>query len=206
LRLGINSKTDFSGRTDKYVHASGQVVSCDIPVYWKDLTKLQDRLNHLLDNSIRVLSIVFVHNSFHARFSAKTRSYRYIISNKQLNAFNHSYMTYKEHLNISKMKEAARFFIGIHDFEYFSKNGSEPLSTIREILSIKIYKHHNLTIIKFTANSYLRSQIRMIVDFLFKISDEKLTLKDLSNQLNKKKLVSWTLAPPNGLYLSRITY
>ena len=160
----------------------------------------------MLTHSIRVLSIYQVNNNFHARFSAKKRSYRYIISKKPLTAFNSNYMTYKGGLDLEIMKEAANEFIGIHDFEFFSKNGSEPISTIREIYSIKIYEYKNIIVIKFNANSYLRSQIRMIVDFLFKISDKKVSIEDLKNQLNKKKLVSWTLAPASGLYLSRINY
>jgi len=160
----------------------------------------------MLIASIRVLSIQEVPDDFHARFSAKKRSYRYIISKKQLTAFNSSYMTFKDNLDLKLMQDAANNFVGIHDFEFFSKNGSEPLSTIREIYNIKIYEYKDIVIIKFKANSYLRSQIRMIVDFLLKISDQKVTIEDLKNQLNKKKLVSWTLASANGLYLSRINY
>lgn len=115
-------------------------------------------------------------------------------------------MHYKQHINIDLIKEASRILIGVHDFEYFSKKGSEPISTIREIYNINIYFYKSKLIIKFDANSYLRSQIRMIVDFLLKISDAKLTIEDLKTQLSKQKLISWTLAPANGLYLSRITY
>jgi len=205
-RLGITSNTDFSGRTDKHVHASGQVVSCIVPIFWNDLTKLKDKLNYMLTSSIRISSISEVDKNFHARFSAKKRSYRYIISKKRLTAFNNNYMAYKDNLDLKSMQEAANEFIGIHDFEYFSKNGSEPISTIREIYSIKLYEYKDVIVLKFNANSYLRSQIRMIVDFLFKISSKKVSIEDLRNQLNKKKLVSWTLASPNGLYLSRINY
>ena len=94
----------------------------------------------------------------------------------------------------------------MHDFEYFSKKGSEPVSTIREIYDIKLYQHKEIYVLQFKANSYLRSQIRMMVDFMMKISSGKLTLDDLKKQLNKEKLVSWTLASPKGLYLSKISY
>ena len=205
-QLGIDTKTNFSGRTDKNVHASSQVVSCDIPLYWSNLNKLKSMLNYIINRSIRIKYIKEVDNTFHARFSAKNRSYRYIISKKSLTAFNHNYMHFKEDIDLKILKEASSLLLGIHDFEYFSKKGSEPMSTIREIYSIKIYNYKDLIVINFNANSYLRSQIRMIVDFLLKISSKKLTLEDLKNKLNKKKLVSWTLAPANGLYLSRIKY
>jgi tRNA pseudouridine38-40 synthase len=186
-RLGIYSVTHFSGRTDKSVHSSGQVVSCLIPCYWNDINMLKDKLNNMLVKSIRILSIHKEDKEFHARFSAKKRSYRYIISKKELTAFNSNYMAYKPSLNLEKIKNAAKVLIGIHDFEFFCKKGSEPHSTIREIYSIKIYQYKDIVVIKFNANSYLRSQIRMMVDFLFKISSNKLSIDDLKDQLNKKK-------------------
>jgi tRNA pseudouridine38-40 synthase len=204
--LHINSTLNFSGRTDKGVHAFKQVVSCDIPDYWKDLKKLIIALNKQLPNSIQVRNIQNVLDDFHARFSAKKREYRYLLTSKKLSPFNANYISYYEEIKEDTINEAIKLFIGVHDFEYFSKKGSDPRSTIREIYDIKFYQHKDIYILNFKANSYLRSQIRMIVDFIMKISSGKLTIVDLEEQLNKKKLVSWTLAPANGLYLSKIDY
>lgn len=204
--LNIDSTLDFSGRTDKGVHAFRQTISCNIPPYWSNHTALKSRMNKLLPDSIMVRSIYSVNDDFHSRFSAKRREYRYLITNKPNTPFNAQYVTYYKDLDIQKINEAIALFVGIHDFEFFSKKGSEPISTIREIYNIKFYKYKGIYVLKFCANSYLRSQIRMMVDFIMKISAGKLTLEDLRNQLNKKKLVSWTLAPPNGLYLSKINY
>ncbi|MGB5867453.1 MAG: tRNA pseudouridine(38-40) synthase TruA [Arcobacteraceae bacterium] len=204
--LNIDTTLDFSGRTDKGVHAFKQVVSCQIPDYWKDLTKLTLALNKQLPNSIYVRKIKSVPNDFHARFSAKKREYRYLLSTKKLSVFNANYLSYYENINEDKIKEAIRYFIGVHDFEYFSKKGSDPHSTIREIYNIRFYKYKDIYVLNFQANSYLRSQIRMIVDFIMKISSGKLTIEQLKEQLDKKKLISWTLAPSNGLYLSKIDY
>ena len=204
--IGIHSSLILSGRTDKDVHASGQVASLEIPYFWENLLKLRNTLNQHLPPSIRIRHIQKEASDFHARFSAKKREYRYIISTKELTAFNTNYLYYEKSIDIKAIKEAIKLFIGVHDFEYFSKKGSEPKSTIREIFDIKFYKYKEFYIFKFNANSYLRSQIRMIVSFLLKISQDKVTLEDLKNQLQKKELVSWTLAPSNGLYLSRITY
>ncbi len=205
-RLQINSKLILSGRTDKDVHASGQVASLELPAFWTDLKKLKESLLKQLPNSICIKSIKPISDDFHARFSAKNRYYRYIISTVPTTPFNSNYTYYHSNINKAKINEAIKLLVGIHDFEYFSKKGSEPKSTTREIFDIKFYKYKDCYIFKFKANSYLRSQIRMMVSFLLKISDGKLTLKDLENQLKKKELVSWTLAPANGLYLSKITY
>ncbi|MEA3513168.1 MAG: tRNA pseudouridine(38-40) synthase TruA [Campylobacterota bacterium] len=204
--LNIDTIFDFSGRTDKGVHAFKQVVSCTLPEYWKDLNRLKNNLNKQLDNSIQVRIISKVNDNFHARFSAKKREYRYIISDKKLTPFNSRYVSYYENINENKIRSIIKLFIGIHDFEFFSKKGSDPISTIREIYDIKFYKHKDIYVLNFRANSYLRSQIRMMVDFIMKVSSGKLTQEDLKNQLNKKELISWTLAPSNGLYLSKIIY
>lgn len=204
--IGINEKINFSGRTDKNVHAYGQVVSLNIPHFWHNLSKLKQTLNQHLPNSIVINNIQEVDKLFHARFSAKKRVYRYIISTANPSPFQDKYVHFCKNIDEAKIKNAIKLFKGVHNFKYFSKNGSDPKSTIREIYNIKFYKYQNLYIFKFTANSYLRSQIRMMVSFLLKISQDKLTINDLQNQLNCQKLISWTLAPPNGLYLTKVTY
>lgn len=204
--LNINTTLDFSGRTDKGVHAFRQVGSCDIPHFWNDLNKLKIALNKQLPPSIQVRKIQNVNDNFHARFSAQKREYRYLITNKKLSPFNANYISYYENIHEKKIDDAIKLFIGIHDFEYFSKKGSDPHTTVREIYNIRFYKHKEIYVFNFQANSYLRSQIRMIVDFVMKISNGKLSVSELKEQLDRKRLVSWTLAPSNGLYISKVNY
>lgn len=204
--LNIQTKLELSGRTDKDVHAFRQTISCLISVHWQDLNSLKGKLNRLLPNSIYVRNIMSVNESFHARFSAKKREYRYLFTNNSLSPFNANYISYYEEINQKKINEVIKLFIGIHDFEFFSKTGSEPESTVREIFDIKFYRYKDIYVLKFCANSYLRSQIRMIVDAIMKVSSGKLSLDDIKDQLEKKKQHTWTLASPYGLYLSKITY
>ena len=204
--LGINSIINFSGRTDKDVHASMQVVSFELPSYWTDINKLKEKLISFMPNSIKIHKLTLENNNFHARFSAKKRSYRYIISKKQLTAFNSSYMAYYEDINIDIINKACKLFLGIHDFEYFHKKGSEPFSTTREIYDIRFYEYKNIYVFKFTANSYLRSQIRMMVYALLEVSKGNITLMQLEEQINKKAVHTKRLASPYGLYLSKIYY
>jgi tRNA pseudouridine38-40 synthase len=96
--------------------------------------------------------------------------------------------------------------IGEHNFVYFSKTGSKPKSTIRSVYFAKIYKYQDNFVIYIKANSFLRGQIRMIMSFLLKISDKKLTIEDFEEQLNAKQRISWTLAPASGLYLTNTSY
>ena len=204
--INIDTILEFSGRTDKGVHAFKQIISCDIPPFWNNLDKLKDTLNRMLPNSIQVRYIMNVDATFHARFSAIKREYRYIFTTIPTNVFNNEFITYFENIDVSIVDKIITHFIGIHDFEYFSKKGSDPVSTIREIYNIRFYKYKDIYVLNFIANSFLRSQIRMMVDFIIKISQGKLTIEDLKLQLNKQRKISWTLAPSNGLYLSKVRY
>ncbi len=76
-KLNINSEIRGSGRTDRGVHASNQVIDFEVPLFWEDLKKLQNSLNRGL-KYIRFKKIIKVDENFHSRFSAKKRVYRYI--------------------------------------------------------------------------------------------------------------------------------
>ena len=204
--LNIKSKIVLSGRTDKDVHATGQVFNIKIPAFWNNLNRLKKSLNHKLPLSIRVLSIKEVDDAFHSRFHAKKRVYRYLISTKQINPFFANYITYVEKIDEEKIKESIKLFIGVHDFEYFHKKGSDKENLIREIYHTSFYKYKDIYVFTFEANSYLRSQIRLMVGFLLKISEGKLNKEDLLLQLKKKKNLHKIPTKANGLYLAKVKY
>ncbi|QKF60162.1 tRNA pseudouridine(38-40) synthase TruA [Aliarcobacter lanthieri] len=204
--FSIDTKIIFSGRTDKDVHATKQVFNCFIPEYFDNFFKLKDILNRRLPSSIKILKISKVSDDFHSRFSAKKRVYRYIITTKPTTPFNAKYMTYVKNVDEELLKSAIKEFIGVYDFKFFHKTGSDKENTKREIFDTKFYKYKNIYIFKFTANSYLRSQIRLMVGFLLSINEKKLTIEDLKNQLNCKKHIFKTPASANGLYLAQIKY
>lgn len=206
--LNIDSKIIFSGRTDKGVHATGQVININIPEYWKDFIKLKNKLNDILPKSINIRSITQVSEDFHSRFSAKRRSYRYIVSTKPSNPFYDDYITFIDSLDEKKINEAIAYFIGRYDYKNFSKEGSDPNSTIRDVYEAKLYKYKGYYIFKFSSNGFLRSQIRLMVGFLLAISEGKKTIEDLKEHLNEKnpKNRFKKPAPSNGLYLSNVIY
>ena len=80
--LNIDTKILLSGRTDSNVHATGQVFNSILPSYWSDLAKLKEVLNRHLPISVKIRHICQVDENFHARFSAKRRVYRYLVSKK----------------------------------------------------------------------------------------------------------------------------
>jgi len=205
-RLRIHTAPKGSGRTDRGVHATHQVMHLDLPHYWSDLRRLTDMLNLQLPSSIRIQRIEFVDHEFHARYSAKKRTYRYILKEGKLNPFEDNFVTFVPSLNPHAMSEAIRLFEGIHDFELFKKSGNDMDHFTRIIYRAYAYEHKGYLILVFEGNGFLRSQIRLMVGFLLRISSGKSTKEQLLEQLNGTKRHTTAIAPHNGLYLTRIKY
>ena len=204
--LGISSSVTPSGRTDKGVHATNQVIHFDLPSYWQDLHKLSFTLNKILFPSIFVKKIEKVSSDFHARFWAKKRAYRYILSTKKLSPFLSNYVAFYPNANFEEITKTIKFFEGKHNFRYFKKSGTPTTTTVRTIYKAKAYRYKNFIILYFEGNSFLRSQIRMMVDMLVKISSKHLLSAHLQEQLSCHKQHSTALSPPCGLYLCRVWY
>ena len=205
-KINIETNIVLSGRTDKEVHATGQVFNCLVPDFWSDFSKLKEVLNRNLPTSIKILKISKVKDDFHSRFHAKKRDYRYIITSKPTTPFNDKFITYVPFVDEALLKLAIKEFIGVYDFKYFHKTGSDKDITVREIYNTNFYNYKDIYVFKFTANSYLRSQIRLMVGFLLAINDKKLTIEDLKKQLRLEKNIFKTPIKANGLYLAKIKY
>ncbi|VAY86396.1 tRNA pseudouridine synthase A [hydrothermal vent metagenome] len=206
--LGITSKLAGAGRTDKGVHALSQVVHTDISDVWIDkLERLKIELNRKLQH-VSVKNITKTQEEFHARFSAKKRVYRYIISSKKLTPFNQDLLTYvsAKNINIDLITQAIKLYEGEYNFKFFKKSGSCTKTNTRIIYKARFYKHKDYFVFLFIANGFLRNQVRIMVGFLLEISKQKLFFEDLHSQLKCIKLYFKKPAPPQGLYLTRIIY
>lgn len=206
-KLGIKTTIVASGRTDKGVHARNQVIHIDVEDFWS-LTKLKIAINKILPNHIFIKNIEKVSDTFHARYDAIKRSYLYIFSTSKSSPFYTDIISYiQTDINEQKIEEALSLYEGVHNFEYFMKQGSGIKQYEREIYKTKLIKlNKNTYACYFLANGFLRSQIRIMMDFIFKVSNNRLSIKQLEEQLYRKTLHSNTLASPNGLYLSKIYY
>ena len=205
--IGNPTKVVGSGRTDRGVHATAQVIHFDLTSHWqkKDLNSLKHYLNRKL-NYIKIKYLKYTKPDFHAQYSAKIRVYRYIIKTIPLKIFEQDYVSYYNIKNISLFKEALNLYIGKHNFKYLKKEGSYTSSDIREIKKIKIIKRESYYVIYFFANGYLRSQIRMMIQGALLVANGKLTLNQLKLQIEAKEKFFSTLATHNGLYLNRVFY
>jgi tRNA pseudouridine38-40 synthase len=205
-RLKIHTAPKGSGRTDRGVHATHQVMHLDLPLYWHDLQRLTEMLNMQLPSSIRIRRIEFVESEFHARYSAKKRVYRYIIKEGVANPFEDNFVSFIPQLNRDVIADAIGCFVGTHNFELFKKSGNDMDHFTRIIYRAYAYVHKGYFILVFEGNGFLRSQIRLMVGFLLRISSGKATKEQLIEQLECIKRHSTDIAPHNGLYLTRIKY
>lgn len=200
-KLGIEQKVIASGRTDKGVHATMQICHIDLPPYWEDTQKLKRVLNEMLNDALHVKRIRLVNDDFHARYSAKKRTYRYIIKTEQSNPFEKDFVTFLKDVDFEKIQKNITLFVGEHDFKQFMKTGSEVKSTTRVIYKAFAYKHKGYIVLNFQANGFLRSQIRLMVGALLSLNAQQ-----IQEQLNCSQKYKIKPAPANGLYLSKITY
>ena len=199
--LNINTKVIASGRTDKGVHATGQVCHIELPPFWSDLDKLKKVLNEMLPPSIHVKNVKSVDKDFHARYSAKKRVYRYFIKEESSNPFENDFITFLPSIDSKRIEKNIKLFEGEHDFKYFMKRGSDINSTIRVIYKSYAYRYKGYIVLNFEANGFLRSQIRLMIGALLKLNSN-----EINEQLECKKNHKIKPAPCNGLYLAKIKY
>ena len=207
--------TVCAGRTDRGVHALSQVVHFDTEVI-RDLTAYTKGLNSYLPPDISIKNAKFVDDDFHARFSAKNRTYRYFIySSPNKEALLNNKMTWVYYdLDIEAMQNAAGHLIGEHDFSSFRGPHCQSLTPVREVFSIKVTKdqHYllsdvNIFHIEITANAFLHNMVRNVVGVLLHVgkgAKDPNWVLDVLKAKNRSAAVN--TAKPDGLYLFNIEY
>ncbi|WP_169942834.1 tRNA pseudouridine(38-40) synthase TruA [Campylobacter sp. RM15925] len=166
--VGIFGKIISSSRTDKDVHANNQVACVECGEHFKDFKKLANLINRHAHPHIHIKQISKVDESFHPRYDAKFRQYRYIINHGEFSPFLSQYYTFLLKFDLKKANELLALFIGEHDFSAFMKLGSEVKSPVRKITKAFCYSRGEKTIIVFKANGFLRAQIRLMIASVFK--------------------------------------
>ncbi len=198
-----------SGRTDLGVHAREQIASCIVHTSHTPKTLVR-ALNAVLPEDIRVNKITIAKLGFHARLSAKAKTYRYQIDCGNIaDPFLRMYALHHPYpLNMAAMHRAAKVFIGSHDFSAFSANSRRKVnSKIREIKRISFRKEERILTISITANGFLYKMARSLVGGLLKVGESKLSVDDLETLLEKRKRTPKILtAPAHGLYLWKVYY
>ncbi|MCL2064866.1 MAG: tRNA pseudouridine(38-40) synthase TruA [Candidatus Cloacimonetes bacterium] len=215
--LSFIAKTEIkvigAGRTDTGVHALGQVAHFDFPVKMTT-EQLRIALKSFIKHSIQVLDIVEVDPDFHSRYDALARTYKYVITFHRT-PFNCQYKTsfHRYNLDIEAMKACIPFFLGKNDFTSFSKPNPDITNYIANVYEMTIscsstYLKNNDLIIEITANRFFHNMIRRIVGALVSVSHKSLKPDVIHEWLKMRKheQKNYFTAPPNGLYLTKITY
>tara|TARA_B100001173_G_C15922681_1_gene519256 strand:+ start:42 stop:782 length:741 start_codon:yes stop_codon:yes gene_type:complete len=199
-----------SGRTDSGVHAIEQSAHFDCLVKIDKLEKFLKSINHFLNkDEITILKIKKTNNNFHARFSAKTRVYKYIIQNRLSSPVIEKKRGWhvKKELDLELMKKGAKKLIGTKDFSSFRASSCRAKSPIKTMKLVKIKSFKNKIEIEFRSKSFLQQQVRSMVGCLKYLGEKKWTLKKFENVIKlKKRDLCAPPAPPEGLYLTRVIY
>lgn len=196
-----------SGRTDTGVHAIGQVFhfDCDINMgNWN----MQNAINSRISKDIYIKNVEKVDEQFHARASAIKKEYHYLIDFGEFNPLLRNYRYYCRYKNVNRtfMEEAAKLYIGEHDFRSYTKNKNKE-NTIREIFSIDFVWDSDLLIIKVVGSGFLHNMIRILVAMWLEAGRGKYSLEQLKAITEQKNRVfAPKIAPANGLYLYKVYY
>ena len=174
------------------------------------IDKISIALNSNLKKSIRIIKAEEVEDRFHSRLSCKRKTYRYIINNSEFSsAIYRSLETHiPQRLDVQKMKIAAKFFEGEHDFKAFKASGTSSKSSVRTIYKAEVAEITNNRIyIELTGNGFLYNMVRIISGTLVDVGINKIQPQDIKHIIESKdrSLAGKTL-PPQGLYLVSVEY
>ena len=204
--LGSEISLNASGRTDKGVHALMQVAtfSYDGGVPSEKMAWL---ISRRLPSDIRIQSLTEVDDSFHARYSAKGKTYVYKIK-REVSVFESRYChVIEDNLDLDKMRRAASYLTGEHDFTSFSSFKSDKESKIRNVSSLTIEWGDETLEIRITSDGFLYNMVRIIAAYLINVGTGKID-PDKTNEviLSRSKDLTRQVAPAAGLYLEKVYY
>ncbi len=203
-------KVNGSGRTDSGVHAIEQSAHIELKKKLINTEIFLKSINHYLKKyPISILSIKKKNNKFHARYSSKKRTYKYLILNRVSDSpLNKNRVWFiKKKLNIGLMKKALNILKGTHDFSTFRASACQSRSPIRTLDLANIKKNGELIEISFSSKSFLHQQVRSMIGAIKYVGEKKWTIKQFKNNfISKKRSNCAPPAPACGLYLKKVKY
>jgi tRNA pseudouridine38-40 synthase len=198
-----------SGRTDAGVHAFGQVANFHAQTALFP-QNIQKGMNSLIRYPIVIRDCVVVKDDFHARFSAVSKEYHYVILNRpDPIAIGRNYQWHiRKPLDINAMQQCCRSITGSFDFKSFENTGSPRKSTLRHVFSADIQplNHHRL-VFKICANGFLKYMVRNLMGTIVLAGLNKISLDEFVSIMNAKdRRKAGATAPAQGLFLKRVSY
>jgi len=197
-----------AGRTDTGVHATGQVVHMDTAAIRKPHSWVRGA-NTYLGDDVNVLWATEVPEDFHARFSAISRSYRYLILNRKYRSALWCNRTAWVHdpLDEQVMHRAAQALLGKHDFSSFRASGCQAHSPVRTVSHISVVRRGEILELEISANALLHHMVRNIAGSLIKIGSGQASENWLGEVLEMRdRTKAGVTGLPQGLYLTNVGY
>ena len=202
-------KTTGSGRTDAGVHAIGQVANFFIETQM-DTDTLRKALNSTLPRDISIIKAQEVPDGFHAQFSSRSKVYEYRIFNRphppalQRNRVWHI----QEKLDTKKMREAAAYLEGTHDFSVFATADITVKTTVRTVKRVHVRKtREEIISVEIEADGFLKRMVRMITGTLVQTGRGKISPEGFGQILAEgQKTKDVFTAPTSGLFLKKVIY
>ncbi|MEW6259941.1 MAG: tRNA pseudouridine(38-40) synthase TruA [Thermodesulfobacteriota bacterium] len=197
-----------SGRTDRGVHALGQVAG------FRSRTRLacsalMQGMNALLPEDIVVHSCIEVPSCFHPRHDAISKTYRYNLFNGAVRkAVGRQYAWHVHRpLDLEAMQLGLAYVVGTHDFKAFESTGSPKVHTVRTIYRADLNEEHGLIRIEFTGNGFLRCMVRNLVGTLVEIGLHRYPASEMNRMIaSRDRRQAGVAAPAHGLFLVQVNY
>ncbi|RJG42905.1 tRNA pseudouridine(38-40) synthase TruA [Mesorhizobium sp. DCY119] len=200
-----------AGRTDAGVHATGQVGHVDLTKAWRDDT-VRDAINahlQMAGAAVAILAAYAVPDDFDARFSATGRQYLYRILNRRAPAAlerNRVWVVQKK-IDADAMHEAAQVLVGRHDFTTFRSLQCQASSPLRTLERFDVVRKGDEIEIHAAARSFLHNQVRSMVGTIKRVGEGAWSAADVKAALEAKdRAACGSVAPPFGLYLTKVDY
>jgi tRNA pseudouridine38-40 synthase len=195
-----------SGRTDAGVHALAQVAHLDIHTTIPPDT-LRRRINDALPADIVVMQVEKVRHRFHARHDAVGRSYLYHVARRRT-AFAKPFVWWvREDLDVDRMRDAGRRFVGFHDFGAFSDDNSTEKSTEVLVDTLEIHEDDDLILFHIEGSHFIWKMVRRLVGVIVDVGRGGMTPTEAADLLASGSDVAARLtAPASGLFLERVYY
>jgi tRNA pseudouridine38-40 synthase len=196
-----------AGRTDAGVHAEGQVASARVTFAHEAGTVIR-ALNAILPPDVRVIAVDDAPDDFHARFSARAKSYRYQLANTAvMSPFIRGYAWHvPEPLDVAAMREGAAALVGTHDFAGFQSAGSDVATTERTVIRSEFLDRGGLLAYEVSANGFLRHMVRAIVGTLVEVGRGRRSADVRALVAGGSRSDAGATAPAHGLFLVTVEY
>lgn len=212
LALGVTPKVTGCSRTDAGVHANEFCITIDADGATVPPEKLSVAVARYLPCDLSLFFAKECDESFHVRYDVKEKEYLYrIINQKVYNPFEYGRAWFLPRYigedQIGKMQDAAKYFLGKHDFSAFMSEGSDVEDTVRCVSNLSVEKSGDLIEIRIRANGFLYNMVRIIVGTLTEVAYGRYLPEDIEGIiLSCQRKNAGMTAPPDGLYLDHVFY